>query len=111
MKKIIFLLSLGLSSLFGESDLGYVDLYGEIQMNMIIAEKCLEEVAYTRSLKGQQCATYAKAVNTDVYSRLLSRNFSDFNSKNTHWTSEDWVILKNQMKKLIYTSDLIKQYK
>ena len=111
MKKIVFLISLGLSSLFGESELGYVDLYGEIQINMIIAEKCLEEVAYTRSLKGQQCAAYAKAVNTDVYSRLLSRNFSDFNSKNTHWTSEDWVILKNQMKKLIYTSDLIKQFK
>ncbi len=111
MKKIVFLISLGLSSLFGESELGYVDLYGEIQMNMIVAEKCLEEVAYTRSLKGQQCAAYAKAVNTDVYSRLLSRKFSDFNSKNTHWTSEDWVILKNQMKKLIYTSDLIKQFK
>lgn len=111
MKKIILLISLGLSSLFGKAELGYVDLYGEIQINMVIANKCLEEVAYTRSLKGQQCATYAKVVNTDVYARLLSRKFSDFNSKNTHWTAEDWIILKNQMKKLIYTSDLIKQFK
>ena len=111
MKKIVFLIGLGLSNLFGKNELGYVDLYGEIQMNMIIAEKCLEEVAYTRNLNGKQCEIYAKIVNTDVYSRLLSRNFSDFNSKNTYWTAEDWIILKNQMKKLIYTSDLIKQFK
>lgn len=111
MKKIVFLVSLGLSSLFGKNELGYVDLYGEIQINMIIAEKCLEEVAYTRSVNGEQCKTYGKSINTDVYSRLLSRNFSDFNSKDTHWTAEDWVILKNQMKKLIYTSNLIKQFK
>lgn len=108
MKKLILIISLGLSSLFGQAQVGYVDLYGEIQINLVVAEKCLEEVAYTRSLSGQQCATYAKAVNTDVYGRLLKRSFSDFNSKGTHWTAEDWIILKNQMKKLIYTSDLIK---
>ncbi|WP_373072176.1 hypothetical protein [Sulfurimonas sp.] len=111
MKKIVLLVGLYISSLFANTTVGYVDLYGEIQVNMVVANKCLEEVAYTRSLNGQQCAAYSQAVNTDVYKRLLNRSFSDLNSQNTHWTKEDWVILKNDMKKLIYVSDLIKQFK
>lgn len=111
MKKIILLIGLGLSNLFGNVELEYVDLYGEVQVNMIVAEKCLEEVAYTSSLNGQHCATYYNAINTDVYSRLLTRKFSDFNAKDSFWTKEDWKILKNQMKKLIYVTDLIKQFK
>jgi len=111
MKKIVLLVGLYVSSLFASPVVGYVDLYGEIQVNMVVANKCLEEVAYTRSLNGQQCVAYSQAVNTDVYKRLLTRNFNDFNSNNTHWTKEDWVILQNQMKKLIYVNDLVKQFK
>lgn len=110
MKKIVLLVALYVSSLVA-NNVGYVDLYGEVQVNMVVANKCLEEVAYTRNLNGQQCTTYNKAVNTDVYKRLLKRNFTDFNSDNTHWTKEDWVILQNQMKKLIYVNDLIKQFR
>lgn len=111
MKKVILLICIGLSSLFGNSELSYVDLYGEIQVNMIVAEKCLEEVAYTSSLDGQQCALYTNAINTEVYGRLIKRKFTDFDSKNTYWTVQDWVILKNQMKKLIYVTNLIQQFK
>ena len=112
MKKSILLLILGLSSLFAQQKFVYIDLYGEIQMNTILANKCLEEIAYTRKVDGNQCKTYEKVLpNTDVYSRLLKRDFRYFNSKDTHWVKEDWIILKNQMKKLIYTSDLIKQFK
>ena len=110
MKKIVLLVGLYASSLVANS-VGYVDLYGEVQVNTVVANKCLEEVAYTSSLNGQQCVAYNNAVNTDVYKRLLKRSFTDFNSKNTHWTNEDWIILQNQMKKLIYVNDLIKQFK
>ena len=111
MKSLLFTIGLCYTSLFASNDVAYVDLYGEIQVNMIVAEKCLEEVAYTRSLQGEHCSTYYQVINTDVYKSLVQRNFADFNTTDTHWTKEDWVILKNQMKKLIYVTDLIKQFR
>ena len=72
MKKILLIAILSLTNLFGQSPVSYSDLYGEIQMNMIAAEKCLEEVAYTRKTNGQQCIDYTKYVNAPIYKNLLN---------------------------------------
>lgn len=111
MKKIILIIALWASSLSAQTAFSYVDLYGEIQVNMIIANKCLEEVAYTRKVDGAQCTNYTTILKTDIYSRLLKRDFSDFDSANSFWTEKDWVILQNQMKKLVYLTNLINQFK
>lgn len=110
MKKILFG-SLVLLSIASSQELTYADLYGEVQINTIIANKCLEEIAYQRKTNGETCKLYWNLVgkNASVYQRLLQRNFSDFDTKGTFWTNDDWIILKNKMKKLIYLSELIKQ--
>lgn len=109
MKKIIFGFTLLLSVAFSQ-EFSYADLYGEIQVNTVIADKCLEEIAYQRKTDGETCKLYWNEVgkNVNIYQRLLQRNFSDFNAKNTFWTNDDWIILKNQMKKMIYLAELIK---
>jgi hypothetical protein len=110
MKKLVLTISLILTNLFGQTKpFPYVDLYGEIQMNMVLANKCLEEVAFSHSVEGQSCSLYANIVDTSVYKRVLKVDFSELDTKGTFWTKEDWIILKNQMKKLIYTTDLIRQ--
>jgi hypothetical protein len=111
MKKILLITSMCLSSLFAQSPVSYTDLYGEVQMNMIIAEKCLEEIAYTRKTNGQQCANYTKYVNANIYKNLLNAKFSSYNTAGTFWTDKDLIILQNQMKKLIYTYDMVQQFK
>lgn len=58
MKKIILILALWLLSLSAETAFTYVDLYGEFQVNMVIANKCLEEIAYTRKVDDTQCTNY-----------------------------------------------------
>jgi len=111
MKKIILIISLCFSGLFAQSPVSYTDLYGEIQMNTIVAEKCLEEIAYTRKTNGKQCLYYVKTVNANIYKNLLNAKFSSYNTKGTFWTKEDLVILHNQMKKLIYTYEIVQQFK
>ena len=110
MKKIILGFALFLT-IASSQELTYADLYGEVQMNTVIANKCLEEIAYQRKINGETCKLYWDLVgkNPSVYQRLLQRNFSDFDTKGTFWTNDDWIILKNKMKKLIYLSELIKQ--
>jgi len=111
MKRFLLITILCLSNLFGQSPVSYTDLYGEIQMNMIIAEKCLEEISYTRKTSGKKCTYYTKTVNTNVYKKLLNAEFSSYNTKGTFWTNKDLDILHNQMKKLIYTYEIVQQFK
>jgi len=112
MKKIILILGIGLSSLFGNSSASFVDLYGEVQMNNLIADDCLKEIAFTRKTNGNKCIYYYKTVKntSDIYGRLINRKFSDFNTENTYWNENDWILLQNQMKRIIYTNDLLKQF-
>jgi len=111
MRKILLIVTLALTNLFGQSPVSYTDLYGEVQMNMIIAEKCLEEISSTRKTNGQQCTNYRKRVNAPIYKNLLNAKFSSYNTAGTFWTKEDLIILHNQMKKLIYTYEIVQQFK
>ena len=43
--------------------------------------------------------------------RIINVGYDEINTEGTFWTLEDLNILKNQMKKLIYVSELIKQFK
>ena len=62
MKKII--LSAMLSSLFvyGQTTLSFEDLYGEVQVNSIVANQCLEEITFTRNITGSKCKFYIKNI-------------------------------------------------
>ncbi len=111
MRKFLLIAILSLTNLFGQSPVSYSNLYGEVQMNMIVAEKCLEEIAYTRKTNGKQCINYTKVVNAPIYKNLLNAKFSSYNTAGTFWTEKDLVILQNQMKKLIYTYEIVQQFK
>ena len=110
MKKIILGLIFTLNIGVAQAKTTYSDLYGEIQMNIISADTCLKEIAITRNTSGENCKQYWSLVgkNSQVYQRLLGKKFSDIDTEDTFWTEADWLILKNQMKKLIYVSELIK---
>ena len=110
MKKII--LSTMLSSLFvyGQTTLSFEDLYGEVQVNSIVANQCLEEITFTRNITGLKCKFYTKTIpSTEVYKRLIKKEFKDFNSQNSIWDENDWNILKNEKKRLIYIHNIVTQ--
>lgn len=110
MKKII--LSTILSGLFayGQTTLTFEDLYGEVQVNSIVANQCLEEITFTRNITGLKCKFYTKTIpSTKVYKRLVKKEFKDFNSQNSIWDENDWNVLKNQMKRLIYIHSIVIQ--
>ena len=83
MKKII--LSAMLSSLFvyGQTTLSFEDLYGEVQVNSIVANQCLEEITFTRNITGSKCKFYIKTIpSTEIYEKLIKNiNEKDINQK------------------------------
>ena len=110
MKKII--LSAMLSSVFvyGQTTLSFEDLYGEVQVNSIVANQCLEEITFTRNITGSKCKFYIKTIpSTEIYEKLIKKDFKDFNSQNSVWDENDWNVLKNEMKKLIYIHSIVTQ--
>jgi hypothetical protein len=113
MKKIILGLICVLSIGVAQAKTTYSDLYGEIQMNIVVADTCLKEISITRTVTGEGCRKFEKELSKSiaVYSRILNIKYESIDTAGTFWTQFDWDILKNQMKKLIYVSELIKQFK
>lgn len=110
MKKMIFFMICVLNISAAHAKPTYTDLYGEVQMNIIVADACLKELALTRVVTGKECKNVEKALSksVDVYSRILNVKYESLDTSGTFWTQFDWNILKNQMKKIIYVNDIIK---
>ena len=110
MKRIVLSMVLGCSLVYGQAALTFEDLYGEVQVNSIVANQCLEEITFTRNITGLKCKFYTKTIpSIEVYKKLIKKEFKDFNSSNSLWDENDWNILKNEMKKLIYIHSIVTQ--